>query len=84
VDIQKDAQDRGRAVLIVDDNAAVRKTLARAFLFHGFKTCSEAENRKEAIEIVQKTKPDVIEGRRAEISHHLPCVELLRFYRPQS
>jgi CheY-like chemotaxis protein len=58
--IKEGGQERGKTVLVVDDNAAVRRTLARAFLFHGFKTCIEAENGKEAIEVAQRTKPDVI------------------------
>ena len=49
-----------KTVLVVDDNAAIRKTLATAFLSDGFKTCSEAENGKEAIDVAKQNKPDVI------------------------
>jgi two-component system, chemotaxis family, chemotaxis protein CheY len=46
--------------LVVDDNAAIRKMLASAFLSDGFKTCGEAGNGKEAVEIAKQIKPDVI------------------------
>jgi len=50
----------GKTVLVVDDNPPIRKTLAGAFLSDGFKTCSEAENGTEAVELAQRVKPDVI------------------------
>ena len=50
----------GKTVLVVDDNAAIRKMLATAFLSEGFKTCSEAENGKEAIDVAKQDKPDLI------------------------
>jgi two-component system, chemotaxis family, chemotaxis protein CheY len=50
----------GKTVLVVDDNAAIRKMLASAFLSDGFKTCGEAENGKEAVELAKQIKPDVI------------------------
>ena len=34
--------------------------LASAFLSDGFKTCGEAENGKEAVEVATQIKPDVI------------------------
>jgi two-component system chemotaxis response regulator CheY len=34
--------------------------LASAFLSDGFKTCAEAENGKEAVELAKQIKPDVI------------------------
>jgi hypothetical protein len=37
----------GKTVLIVDDNASIRKMLAAAFLSDGFKTCADAENGKQ-------------------------------------
>jgi two-component system, chemotaxis family, chemotaxis protein CheY len=46
--------------LVVDDNAAIRKMLAAAFLSDGFKTCGEAENGPEALELAQRIKPDLI------------------------
>jgi hypothetical protein len=55
VEIESDPKkrDAGRTVLVVDDNATIRKLLAAAFLSDSFKTCAEAENGKEAsIEIV--------------------------------
>ena len=45
---------------MVDDNALIRKLLATAFLSDGFKTCGEAENGTEAIELAQQIKPDLI------------------------
>jgi CheY-like chemotaxis protein len=44
----------------VDDNPAIRKVLAAAFLSDGFKTCAEADSGKEGIEIAKRIKPDVI------------------------
>jgi two-component system chemotaxis response regulator CheY len=62
VEIERDPKKRGagKVVLVVDDNAAIRKMLASAFLSDGFKTCGEAENGKEAIELAKQIKPDVI------------------------
>ena len=50
----------GKTVLVVDDNARIRKLLAVAFLSDGFTTCVQAENCKESIEAAKKIKPDVI------------------------
>ncbi len=50
----------GKTVLVVDDSAVIRKMLATAFLSDGFKTCIEAENGKEAIDLAKQNKPDVI------------------------
>jgi two-component system chemotaxis response regulator CheY len=62
VEIESDPRKRGagKTVLVVDDNAAIRKMLAAAFLSDGFKTCGEAENGKEAVELAKQIKPDVI------------------------
>jgi two-component system chemotaxis response regulator CheY len=62
VEIEIDPKKRGagKTVLVVDDNSAIRKMLASAFLSDGFKTCAEAENGKEAIEVAKQIKPDVI------------------------
>jgi two-component system chemotaxis response regulator CheY len=62
VEIQSDPRKRGagKTVLVVDDNAAIRKMLASAFLSDGFKTCGEAENGKEAVKLAKQIKPDVI------------------------
>jgi len=62
VEIERDPKKRGagKTVLVVDDNAAIRKMLASAFLSDGFKTCGEAENGKEAVELAKQIKPDVI------------------------
>jgi len=62
VEIETDPKKRGvgKTVLVVDDSAVIRKLLAAAFLSDGFKTCGEAENGKEAIEVAKQIKPDVI------------------------
>jgi two-component system chemotaxis response regulator CheY len=62
VQIERDPKKRGvgKTVLVVDDNAAIRKMLAAAFLSDGFETCGEAENGKEGIEAAKQIKPDVI------------------------
>jgi CheY-like chemotaxis protein len=62
VEVQKDPKKKGvgKTVLVVDDNRAIRKRLAEAFLSNSFKTCGEAENGKEAIELAQRIKPDII------------------------
>ena len=62
MEIQSDPRKRGagKTVLVVDDNAEIRKILASAFLSDGFKTCREAENGKEAVELAKQIKPDVI------------------------
>jgi CheY-like chemotaxis protein len=62
MEIERDAKKRGfgKTILVVDDNAAIRKKLAAAFLSDGFETCAEAENGKEAIELAEQCRPDVI------------------------
>ena len=50
----------GKTALVADDNAAIRTMLASACLSIGFKTCIEAENGKEAIDVAKQNKPDVI------------------------
>jgi len=62
VELERDPKKRGagKSVLVVDDNAAIRKMLASAFLSNGFKTCGEAENGKEAVEAAKQINPDVI------------------------
>ena len=49
----------GKAVVIVDDNAVVRKTVGHAFLENGFRFFGEAENGAEGIEVVKQLKPDL-------------------------
>lgn len=62
MEIESDPKKRGigKTVLVVDDHAMIRKMLAAAFLSDGFKTCGEAENGKEAIQIAKQIRPDVI------------------------
>jgi two-component system, chemotaxis family, chemotaxis protein CheY len=49
----------GKAIVIVDDNAVVRKTVGNAFLESGFRLFGEAENGAEGIEVVKQVKPDL-------------------------
>jgi len=50
-----------KAVLIVDDNAYIRKALCDLFKQEAdFEVCGEAENGKEAIEKAQELRPDLI------------------------
>ena len=50
----------GKTVLVVDDNTAIRKMIAAAFLSDGFKTCVEADNGREGIEAAKRIQPDLI------------------------
>jgi CheY-like chemotaxis protein len=50
----------GKTVLIVDDNAAIRKLIAGAFLSDGFETCGEADNGKQGIDVAKLVEPDLI------------------------
>jgi two-component system chemotaxis response regulator CheY len=50
-----------RSVLIVDDNAYIRKTLCEIFKREtDFEVCGEAENGNEAIEKARELRPDLI------------------------
>ena len=61
VKIETDPKKRdGKTALIVEDNAVIRKMIADAFLSDGFKTCGEADNGKEGIEVANQIKPDLI------------------------
>jgi DNA-binding NarL/FixJ family response regulator len=62
MEIQPDSRKRGtgKTVLIVDDNAAIRKLLVTAFSLDGFEICGQAANGQEGIEIAKRIKPDVI------------------------
>jgi hypothetical protein len=48
-----------KKVLIVDDNPAIRSEIHQEFNRHGF-LCSNAENRRQAIEQVLEILPDLI------------------------
>jgi two-component system, chemotaxis family, chemotaxis protein CheY len=56
----KSPRDNQRTVLIVDDNAAIRHLMAKAFLADGFTDYAEAENGKAGIEVAKQFHPDVI------------------------
>ena len=62
MEVETDPRKRGfgKTVLVVDDYEPIRKLLAKAFLSDGFKTCGEAADGKEAIELAKKIKPDMI------------------------
>jgi two-component system chemotaxis response regulator CheY len=60
IDVDPKKHGVGKTVLVVDDNAAVRKMIAGAFLSDGFKTCGEAENGKEGIDLAKELHPDLI------------------------
>jgi chemotaxis response regulator CheB len=50
-----------KAVLIVDDNAYIRKVLCEIFKREAdFEVCGEAENGNEAIEKARELRPDLI------------------------
>ena len=50
-----------RSILIVDDNAFIRKALFEIFkLEEDFDLCGEAENGRDAIEKAQQLRPDLI------------------------
>ena len=62
LEIERDPRKRGwgKTVLVVDDSGPIRKMLAAAFLSDGFKTCGEAANGNEAIQVAKQLHPDVI------------------------
>jgi DNA-binding NarL/FixJ family response regulator len=50
-----------KSVLIVDDNAFIRRALCQIFTSEAdFDVCGEAENGRQAIEKAQELQPDVI------------------------
>jgi len=57
--IEADQSGAGKAVVIVDDNAVVRRTVGHALLENGFRFYGEAENGAEGIEVVKQLKPDL-------------------------
>lgn len=60
IDVDPKKHGVGKTVLVVDDNAAIRKMIAAAYLSDGLKTCGEAENSKEGVELAKKIHPDII------------------------
>ena len=62
LEVESDPRKRGtgKTVLVIDNHAPNRKMLAAAFLSDGFKTCGEAADGKEAIELAKRIKPDVV------------------------
>ena len=60
IDIAIEKRGMGKTVLVVDDNPTIRKKLAAAFLSDGFKTCAEANDGREGIELARRIKPDII------------------------
>lgn len=60
IDVDTKKHGIGKTALVVDDNVAVRKMIVGAFLSDGFKTCGEAENGKEGLELARELHPDLI------------------------
>jgi DNA-binding NarL/FixJ family response regulator len=53
-------RSNAKRVLIVDDNPAIRKAVAAAFLSDGFAVCGETDNGRDAIDLAKKLLPDLI------------------------
>lgn len=49
-----------KCILIVDDNALVRRSLRTLFETHGWDVCGEAENGRDAIEMARRLQPKII------------------------
>ncbi len=49
-----------RSILIVDDNAAIRRELCEIFTAHDYHVCAEAENGRRGIELARVCRPDLI------------------------
>jgi len=49
-----------KCILIVDDNAVIRRTLRNIFEHEGWQICGEACNGLDAVEKAQELKPDLI------------------------
>ena len=49
-----------KCILIVDDNAVIRRTLRTIFEQEGWKVCGEAGNGREAIDKAHELHPDLI------------------------
>jgi CheY-like chemotaxis protein len=49
-----------RSVLVVHDNPAIRQAISQAFLADGFVVCTTADGGADAIDLVERLKPDVI------------------------
>jgi len=58
---RREVQEMPKTVLIVDDNAIIRKALCHVFMSEAdFRICGEAENGREAIAKAQELHPDLI------------------------
>jgi CheY-like chemotaxis protein len=60
IEVKPEKIGHGKTVLVVDDVAPIRKAVAKAFLSDGFAICGEADNGREAIDLVKKLTPDLI------------------------
>ena len=50
-----------KLVLIADDNVVVRRALRQVFQYESdFEVCAEAGNGREAVELVEEYKPDLV------------------------
>ena len=60
VEVKPEKLGRGRTVLVVDDVPLIREVVQEAFLSDGFAICGEADNGRDAIDLVKKLRPDLI------------------------
>jgi two-component system, chemotaxis family, chemotaxis protein CheY len=60
IDVKASKRGAGKTVLVVDDNPAMRRIIADAFLSDGFDMCGQAENGKAGVEVAEKLHPDLI------------------------
>lgn len=72
-------------LMIVDDSAIIRRKIERSCLGSKFEVVGTAKNGKEAIDIFEQTKPDVItmDLTMPEMDG-IACVELIKRCRPQT
>jgi CheY-like chemotaxis protein len=49
-----------KSILLVDDNAYVRRGIGAVFEANGYSICGEAENGKEGVEKAEQLHPDLI------------------------
>jgi len=58
--VKRVPRKHGKTVLLVDDNAAIRRELEHLFLSDGFAIAGQAGNGQEAIDLARKISPDLI------------------------
>lgn len=60
IDIDTKKHGIGKTALVVDDTVAIRKMIAAAFCSDGFKTCAQAGDGKEGVELARELHPDIV------------------------